>query len=69
MQFTWENNPWITKWKCIFNAWNSFFFFFFVVGGGIDLVSTKEITNIRLQVRKFELQIATFYVQSVSLFA
>ena len=31
--------------------------------------ATKEITNIRLQVSEFELQIITFYVQSVSLFA
>ena len=31
--------------------------------------ATKEITNIRLQVSEFELQIIIFYVQSVSLFA
>ena len=32
----------------------------------MGLVGTKEVTNIRLQVCEFELQITMFYVQSAS---
>ena len=33
----------------------------------MGLVGIEELTNIRLQVYKFELQITMFYVQSASL--
>ena len=37
--------------------------------GRMGLVGTEEILNIRFQVCEFELQITTFYVQNISLFA